>query len=231
MGKNYNLAMRYKDVPLPIETFSSIRSSINDSCRHYILGRACIIEKERLLSSGSDLHDLGSGFGYAKSSVQKFVTYAKAIDYLQSVSPALVIKILDGNIRLSMENTIRLSHKEISEIFRIAELLSNKDTKVADIFPCRESKTRKALRRKLATVPVSGKPATIKDIPAYDPDALASSLSYTIPSWVNTIERVFMNVDFCTISVKARYKLRKELVILADTAGIMIDTLREKNDG
>jgi len=231
MGKNYNLAMRYKDTPLPIETFNSIRGSINDACRHYILGRACIAEKERLLSSGSNLHDLGSEFGYAQSSVQKFVAYAKAIDYLQSISPELVMKILEGNIRLSMENTMRLSHEEVNEIFRIAELLSDKDIKVSDIFPCRESKTRKELRPKQTAVLVNEKPATIKDTPTYDPDAPVSSLSYTIPSWVSAIEKVFMNIDLSAISIKARYKLRKELVILADTAGVLIDTLREKNDG
>jgi hypothetical protein len=156
------------------------------------------------------------------------VAYAKAIDYLQTVAPELVVKILEGNIRLSMENTALLSYKKTSEIFRITELLSNKKNKVADIFPPRGSQTRKVSRPMQPTAPIIEKPVTIKDTPIYDADAPIASLSYTIPSWVGAIEKVFMNVDFAAISVKARYRLRKELVVLADTATVMLDRLREE---
>ena len=228
MSRNYDLAMQYKDTHLTVEMFRTIQDSINDACRHYILGRACITDKERLMASGDNLKILGNKFGYAKSSADKFVLYAKAIDYLQTVAPDLAKKILEGNIRLSMENTLLLSHKNTNEIFRISGLLSDKNVKVADIFPPRGSQTRKKSRPKQTAVPVKEKPATIKDTPTYDPDAPLSSLSYTIPSWVSAIEKVFMNVDLSTISVKARYRLRKELVVLADTAGVMLDILREE---
>ena len=228
MNNNYDLAMWYKDTPLTVENYRTIQDSINDSCRHYILGRACIAEKKRALTSGDNLDTLGREFGYARSSVDRFVSFAKAIDYLQSVAPELVKKILEGNIRLSMENTILLSHKETSEIFRISEHLSDKRVKVSDVFPCEVSKARKKSKPKKIAAPVMKKASTNKDTPIYDPDAPVSSLSYTIPSWVNAIEKVFMNVDFSTISAKARYRLRKELVVLADTAGVMLDIIREE---
>lgn len=226
MSSNYDMAMRYKDTPLTVETFRTIQNRINNACRQYILGRACIVEKKRLLASGKKIDTLGSEFGYARSSADKFVAYANAIDCLQAVAPELVEKILEGNARLSLKNTLLLSYKNTSEIFRTEELLSDKKNKVSDIFPPRESKKRKRSRTKQIATPIIQKPVTIKDTPVYDADAPVSSLSYTIPSWVGAIEKVFMNVDFTTTSVKARYRLRKELVVLADTAAVMLDILR-----
>jgi hypothetical protein len=226
MGNNYKLAMWYKDKPLTVEMYKKINDSINSPCRHYILGHACIAEGKRRTESGESLDTLGRDFGYSKSSAEKFMSYARAIDYFQTIVPGLVAKIFDGGSRLAMDNTLRLANKEKSEILRIAELLSNPQIMVSDLFPKKKYKTKKT---SAPTAPlVKKKPVSIKDTPAYDPDAPVSSLSYTIPSWVSAIEKVFMSVDINTISVKARYRLRKELVVLADTAGVMLDILREE---
>jgi hypothetical protein len=71
------------------------------------------------------------------------------------------------------------------------------------------------------------KPATVKDVPQYDPDAEALSLTYTIPTWVNSIERIFTGCDFSQISFNARYKLRKELTSLICSAETLIDITRK----
>ena len=231
MNGNYDLAMRYKDTSMSSDEYRAIQGGINSACRHFILGRACIAEKERLYQSGSKLNTLGKEFGYAKASADKFISYAKAIEHFQSVAPDLARKILEGEIRLSMKDAVLLSRKETSEIIRIGDLLTDKRIKVADIFPRRGGKARKNSKPKLTSIPVKDKTPTIKDMPAFDPDAPVSGLSCTIPSWVGAIEKVFMTVDFNTISVKARYKLRKELVMLADTAGVVIEMIRLKNDG
>ena len=48
-------------------------------------------------------------------------------------------------------------------------------------------------------------------MPKYDPDAEIVSLSFTIPSWIGSIDRVLSKVKFETTSEQARQKLKSEL--------------------
>jgi hypothetical protein len=67
------------------------------------------------------------------------------------------------------------------------------------------------------------KTVTVKDVPPFDPDAEAASMIYTIPAWVNSLERIFARGDFSQVSFDARYKLRKELTALICAAETLID--------
>jgi len=227
MGKNYDLANLYGNAPLTVEIYSSIKNSINYPCRRYVLGHAYIAAKAHRREPNEDFEDFGNEFGYSNSSLEKFASYAKGIDYIHSFAPELVERIMDGGVRLSMENTLQLVQKKRSDIFRIIELLEDDKVKVSDVFPCRKRKANKVLKQNDASSFAPNRSPTIKDIPAYDPDAPISSLSYTVPSWVGAIEKVFIGVDFTKVSAKARYRLRKEIVILADTAEVMLNMLRE----
>jgi ribosomal 50S subunit-associated protein YjgA (DUF615 family) len=54
-------------------------------------------------------------------------------------------------------------------------------------------------------------------------------LAYTIPSWVNAINRVLVNDNFHAISKSALKKLYKELSVLKETVELMIKNLLGKN--
>ena len=71
---------------------------------------------------------------------------------------------------------------------------------------------------------------TVKDLPSYDPDSPILSLCYTMPSWVGTLENVFMRVSFDEISNEAKHKLKMELKTLLDTAGIIYEILEDDNN-
>lgn len=67
----------------------------------------------------------------------------------------------------------------------------------------------------------------IKQLPAYDPNAELSSLSLTIPSWIDSINRKFSNTDIAATSSYTRNKLIKALAHLKATADERIKLLEE----
>ena len=52
---------------------------------------------------------------------------------------------------------------------------------------------------------------TVKDMPAFDPDAYVASLVFTIPSWINNIKRTADNSSVDTLSKKAKHDLIEAL--------------------
>jgi hypothetical protein len=226
---NCELPQLHGDIPLKAEEVKNLLSGATSERRYFLLGKLCLAERDRRPSEF--VHDVyasvGREFGYSETGLRRYVLFAKAIDYLQSVAPEIVPGIMGGTARISYENAIALSRKGREEILRIAGQLADASLTVNSIFQkCPPSYARRKRNRgeKSAT---GQKPATIKDTPEHDPDAQVSSLSYTIPSWVGVVDNVFMNTDFNQISLSARYKLRKELALLAETAKTVLDILSD----
>ena len=213
---SYKIAMRYKDTPPTPEEFNRIKNKVANACRHYILGRAYIAERNRH-EKFCDAYDImNTNYGYTKASLQKILAFTKAVDSLEELLPKVVRCILDGKIRLSMDNTVMISRKTPDEILHIVKLLSDKKTKVCDVIPPRP-------RKKKAKT-------TVKDPPPYDPDSQIMSLSYTIPSWVGAIEKVFMDMEFNKLSTGAKHRLKNELLVLLGTATAIYDIMEDENN-
>ena len=84
----------------------------------------------------------------------------------------------------------------------------------------------RAYRIEKEVIPVAAK-ATVKDMPAFDPDAYVSSLTLTIPSWISSIKRTAANSDIKMLSVKARYDLVKVLNDLISISTTIKNILEE----
>lgn len=67
----------------------------------------------------------------------------------------------------------------------------------------------------------------IKDMPEYDPDAEISSLIFTIPSWIGSLDRVLSLDTYKVASPKAKVKLKQELKKLEFSIGTMLLALEE----
>jgi len=227
MGENFSLAVWYRDNPIPFEEYNLTEDKMNVHCKRYILGHACLVAKKSWQDPDTGFEELSRVFKYSQSSLQKFMSYAKAVDYIESFAPGFAEKIIDDEIRLSLENILWLIKKKRSEITHCLELMANANVSFSDVFPYRKRRFRGTEKDKLSSAYLTKKTPSIKDTPEYDPDASVSSLSYTIPSWVGTMEKVFVSVDFTEISVAARFKLRKEIVVLADTAKVILNILKE----
>jgi hypothetical protein len=72
------------------------------------------------------------------------------------------------------------------------------------------------------------KTVSIKDMPAYDPDAEFASLTLTIPSWISSIKRAINASDINKVSMKSKDRLRIELEKLCDVIFEVFDVLKEE---
>lgn len=152
---------------------------------------------------------LGLEYHISYGTVRKYGIYADIVDMIRSKEPALSEKLLNGTIKISHENIVKISQLSSSDFSKMAQyFLSSTDHRPT------YNKFQVALdepRKKKAMPPSNAPTGTIKDMPAYDPDSEVCSLALTIPSWVGSIMRVQSVSDFSSISESARAKLIYEL--------------------
>lgn len=89
-------------------------------------------------------------------------------------------------------------------------------------------KSEYKLPTKILEKRINKKKVTVKDMPAYDPDAEISSLTLTIPSWISSIDRTLSIANFNKISNKAKTKLQNELKNLEYTVNTILLAVEEK---
>ena len=71
------------------------------------------------------------------------------------------------------------------------------------------------------------KGSTIKDMPAFDPDAEINSLALTIPSWISSINCTRSTAKFSLLTPEGRKRLEQELCKLQKAIQMMLYALKE----
>lgn len=176
------------------------------------------------LTAGRTRERLGQEYNISHATILHYEKYSQALDSLSRVAPELVPKILSGEVRISIENTVELSRLSGQDIKSLIQLISD------DTFEF-VGKLRKILPKKQGTTEKSNFPVTtgsVKDIPAYDPDAEISSLTLTIPSWISSINRTRSAADLNVVTDNARAKLEKQLLELKETIDSMLVAIYEE---
>jgi hypothetical protein len=121
--------------------------------------------------------------------------------------------LLSGKIVLSGDKVVLLSKKQPKAIKSAMERLADPSVTFDDVFPEYGGKARKAS-------------ASVKDAPAYDPDAQVTGLVYTIPSWIDSLERVGC-VDLRAVSSAKYSKLMKAIDELKTCAADIVERMVE----
>ena len=159
--------------------------------------------------------------------VQKYAAYARAVNTLGEKAPELPPRILAGKYKVSHRSILELAELTPGQIQRIASKVELNQQPFTQY-----SKLRVGLQEQAAsqtsTAPNSANTPSIKDMPAYDPDAEITGLALTIPSWVSSIERVRDKADFATTSEKARSNLLSSLVDLQLKVALLLSKIREE---
>lgn len=183
------------------------------------------IEDKRFSPYSSTAHRIAEENGISHSTVDKYGTYARALEKIGEKDPPLVPKILSGKIKVSHNNVMKLSEMSPDEVKTIARELDRKEQKVA-----RLKTTGTIIRDKENKVFVSPHydSTTVKDMPKYDPDGEVTSLTLTIPSWESSMARVKKHISTHQISDEAKEKLGDQLLHLATTCELMLDALGGK---
>lgn len=169
---------------------------------------------------------LGKEYHISHATVDIYGIYAHALDTLSKVVPEFVPKILSGEVKISHHNIVELSQLSQQDICRLSKHIIDSEIEfvrysdIRKVLPKRQDLPRKAPM--LITV------GSVKDMPAYDPDAEISSLALTVPSWVSSIDRTRSLANLSDISNNARRKLEKELLALKKTIDTMLAVIKEE---
>ena len=216
------------------------RRNISEETRRYLIGKRYETEKNLGVKnySGKNQHSenevsatiyhkpqtqenrgltaerIGKEYNIAQATVRKYAHYAKTIDNLSKKEPELISDVLSGKVKISYENIAKLSKKPYKTVNNVKGQLSNHNNFVS------YSEVRRV-------IPARSKP-TIKDMPVYDPDAEISSLTFTIPSWISSINRALSIADFNKSSKNAKTKLQNELKNLEYAVNVMLLAAEEK---
>ena len=147
--------------------------------------------------------------------VEKYAYYTRALEVIGSKEPELVPKILSGRFKISHSAILDMAKLSVEELRVINSRMTRKSNPYFQY-----SQTRSVLQKAPVAPPsIDGTPATsIKDMPAFDPDASITELSLTIPTWVGSMQRTQKHTDFSIISDGARKKLIEALTSLEETA-------------
>lgn len=205
--QGHNQHSAAEDTPLPYEEFDPSVSAERGRQRHKTAQR---IAAENHISHNT---------------VQKYAIYSRALKTIGEKHPPMLPKILSGKYKMSHENVIELSRRSAEEIRKADRRIGSNQDPFAQY-----STTRKAIEKPPKKHnPPAPKPQgpSIKDMPAFDPDAEVAGLTLTIPSWVGSIERTRTKANLSIVSVQARDKLMDALISLIDKASEMLETIKE----
>ena len=159
----------------------------------------------------------------SQGTVQKYAMYTRALEEIGKVCPTIVPKILAGMYKISHKNLLELSRMEPSEMRKVVRKIE-----VAQQPFVQYNKTRREIQPASSDggAPIKPKPS-VKDMPAYDPDAEITGLTLTIPSWSSSIDRTKNKADLNSISDNARIRLAEALAELQLKIAEMLDAIKE----
>ena len=160
--------------------------------------------------------------------VEKYAIYTRALEEIGRKEPKLIPKILSGSYKISHNSVLELSKLSKDEVRNVNRRLERSQTPFAKYMT-----TRKEIRNTVQSEPskLSYTQPSVKDMPAYDPDAEITGLTLTIPSWTSSITRIKKEQDLKNASDPAKSKLVTELENLIQTINEMLNAIKEAENG
>lgn len=168
---------------------------------------------------------LGTEYFLSFGTIRKYEQYALGLDRILEISPEFVNEHLAGRLKVSHERLDALVLLSPSQLDAECRSILSDARQTKSGFKGRFPRYSEMEKEEKAPS------VSIKDMPAYDPDAEISSLALTIPSWISTINRVRNTTTISETSEPARSRLKDALQSLKGTADMMLFALREEHDG
>lgn len=173
---------------------------------------------------------LGNEYNMSHCTVEKYGRYAQAVDRIGAVEPLIVPYILSGSVQIGQDNVIdmgKLSDRQIRAI--TASVPFNGEYHLSRdriIDALRRDKTQSEAPAHVDIPDIHVQ--SVKNMPAFDPDAEVASLTLTIPSWKRSIERMRSSSDMQIVSTSAKVYLRRELTSLKNTIDELLSSILEE---
>lgn len=134
----------------------------------------------------------------AQISVRRYARYARALETIRKERPDLAAELLSGRRMLSMRKVIEIAERKVAVPRPSLEKMAWDQNNFCGgrQFPVQEQ---------CRPVP------SVKDMPAYDPDAEFTGLALTVPSWTSSIKRAGGSADLQEVSPGAKAALQEEI--------------------
>ena len=160
----------------------------------------------------------------SQGTVQKYAMYTRALEEIGKTCPSLVPKILSGRYKISHKNLLELSRMSPEEMKKVVRKIEVTQQPFVKYNTPRQEVQRSVgqFGRVLNTGP------SVKDMPAFDPDAEIPGLTLTIPSWASSIDRTRSKADLSIVSDRARDRLAEALTELQGKVSEMLTALKEE---
>lgn len=175
-------------------------------------------------NSRNILNSIGNKYGVSGSSVCKYDMYARAVDRLADMHSISVLDILYGKIKIPIENIVMLSRMSDKDIEYLKLLFGDNFYRLSGYIFIKNEKNENISSLQTKNT------ALIKNMPEHDPDSMLSSLAYTIPSWINFIQRTMSESDMTATTFSVRMNLEKQLNYLKKTLELFLVKLEVKNN-
>ncbi len=140
---------------------------------------------------------------------------------ISDVSLPMADYILNEKLKITAQQIISLASRTAAEITELADELA----KCSDEIPRYSDLSKKILkteqqdRRRKRGIAANTIPE-IRNMPKYDPDAELTSLSLTLHSWINSIDRI-RNSNIVNSSIKAKNDLYAVLCQLSESVDLL----------
>lgn len=179
-----------------------------------------LVEPAVHTTESSTARKLGEEYRLSHATIAKYGAYSRAIDALIKKDEELVPRILSGQTKISQENLIELVKLPVQELKRLGKQLIENDRDFVGYAAAKKNLSPASPHK--STKKREPQEITVKDMPAFDPDAEILSLSLTIPSWISSIDRTQAAADIHLVSTHARENLIQMLGKLRETADRML---------
>ena len=136
------------------------------------------------------LRQVGDEFGYDKQTIRNYIKFGKNLDRLEDMFPGVRIRILKGEIDVAllyMDALMDMPSEQLGKMIKDPECRKLRPPKniTEQILQTREARRKRKIHIE----------KTIKETPAYDPDAELNGLTYTISAWIKAIKRTGAAMD------------------------------------
>ena len=202
------------------------RRNLADEARHFLIGKQYEAEKAITMNrnpEGINQHStdaerqerssnrrtaqrIGDENHISSGSVEKYATYAKAIDVIEQKNPEMAANILAGKYKVSHNNVLELAKLPGEKIERVRQRIESLQ-KPSGMYGQIRSILRTSEEKIQDSEPMT---VSVKDVPKFDPDAEIVGLSLTVPSWTGSLKRM-QEKDMSEVSMKAKLDLARNL--------------------
>ena len=153
----------------------------------------------------------------ALGTVKRFSSFAATLESIRLRAPKAAEEIMHGKVKIADKHLLRLSRLDDRSFQRTLRQLGSTQR-----FPASRNANHQIVKNSGGASGHVVLAPSVKDMPAFDPDAEVTGLTLTIPSWSGSIDRTISRSDLNIVSAEAKARLASALLDLQEKASEML---------